>query len=83
MECFESRHSQFPSHLVEQLKGILVSTSEATVSSQNQGKDKSLSFVLGLIVLGLFFLYLKKSGGVESIKEAVSVLDGKERASAE
>lgn len=44
--------------------------------SDSGGKDKTLPLVMGLIILGLFFLYLKKSGGLDSIKEAISVLNG-------
>jgi hypothetical protein len=46
------------------------------MSGGSDGKDKTLPLVMALIILGLFFLYLKKSGGVDSIKEAISVLNG-------
>lgn len=39
--------------------------------SSKDGHDKIFSIVIGMIILGLFFLYLKRSGQLEEIKDSL------------
>ena len=40
------------------------------MSNSSQEHGKIFSLLIGLIVLGLFFLYLKKSGTLDEIKSS-------------
>jgi len=51
-------------------KGLIM----RSMSSKSGGNDKIFSVVLGLVILGFFFLYLKRSGQLDEIVTTFRVL---------
>jgi len=47
------------------------------MSTNSDSHGKIFSIVIGMVVIGLFFLYLKRSGQLDEIRESLSALSGK------